>query len=93
MSGERVKIISINTREWGGGGEQRPLSSPLVNPPTTHICRGPAGTQALLGTEGSTVAHTPRVTALAQRGLLKRREGSCLLLVKVPHSFLRKNGH
>lgn len=93
MSGERVKIISINTREWGGGGEQRPLSSPLVNPPTTHICRGPAGTQALLGAEGSTVAHTPRVTALAQRGLLKRREGSCLLLVKVPHSFLRKNGH
>ena len=88
MSGERVKIISINTREWGGGGEQKPLSSPLLNAPTTHICRGPTGTQALLGAEGSTVAHTPRVAALAQRA-----GRTCLLLLKVPHSFLRKNGH
>ena len=51
MSGGRVKIISVNPREWGGGGEQKPVSSLLVRPPSTHICRAPAGTQALLGAE------------------------------------------
>lgn len=87
MSVGRVKIISVNTREWGGRAEQKPVSSPLVHPPSTHICRAPAGTQALLGSEDPRLL-TPPESQPWLRGLA----GSVLPL-KVPHSFLRKNGH
>ena len=59
MSGGRVKIISVNTREWGGGGEQKPVSSPLVRSSQhTHLqssSRDPGAARR----RGSTAAHAP----------------------------------